>query len=40
MSPAVNPVQQVETAVETQTQQVMGGDGFSFTGPLQLEHLR
>lgn len=40
IAPSVDPVEDVEGAVQTQAQEVVGGDGFGFTSFLQLEHLR
>lgn len=38
-APTIYPVQQIEGTVEAQAEEVMGGDGFGFTGFLELEHL-
>ena len=39
-APAINPVQEVEGAVQAQAEEVMRGDGFGFSGFLELKHLR
>lgn len=39
VTPAINPVQEVKGAVEAEAEEVVRGDGFGFSGFLELEHL-
>lgn len=34
VGPAINPIEEVKGAVEAQTEEIMRGDGFGFTGLL------
>ena len=37
---SVQPIRDVERSIKTQREQIMRGDGFGFSGPLEHEQLR